>query len=53
MLKKTDIIAMNNRNLRVMRDCLIKSKKPYDIAYYKGKIDALEHIQETLEGKYV
>jgi hypothetical protein len=53
MLKKDQIIAQNNRNLRVLRDCLIASSKPYDIAYYTGRIDSLEHVQEQLEGKRV
>jgi hypothetical protein len=47
------LLAKNNRNLRVLRDCLIMSRKPYDIAYYIGRIDSLEHIQQELEGKNV
>ena len=47
------LIAKNNRNLRVLRDCLIMSRKPYDIAYYIGRLDSLEHIQQELEGKNV
>ena len=47
------LIAKNNRNMRVLRDCLIKSTKPYDMAYYAGRLDSLEHIQDELEGKNV
>jgi hypothetical protein len=52
MLSKTELKKMNNKNLQVLRDCLITARKPYDIAYYAGRIDSLEHIQDTLEGKY-
>ena len=51
MSSKNEIRAINLRNLRVIQDCLIKARKPYDVAYFKGKIDALEHIQMLLEEK--
>ena len=51
MSSKTEIKQINQRNLKVIRECLIKSKKPYDAAYYAGKMDALEHIQMLLEEK--
>ena len=53
MAKKKDMIAMNERNLRANIECLRKSKKPYDMAYFAGKVDALEHMQDVLEGKNV
>jgi hypothetical protein len=53
MPNKKDIRAMNERNLRANIECLKKSKKPYDMAYYAGKVDALEHMQEILEAKSV
>jgi hypothetical protein len=49
MLSKTEIKRMNVRNLRVLRDCMIASRKPYDVAYYAGRIDSLEHLQQILE----
>ena len=52
-MSKKELKAMNNRNLRVLRDCLINARKPYDQAYYAGRIDSLEHIQNELEGKNV
>lgn len=52
-MSKRELLAKNERNLRVLRDCLIKAKKPYDQAYYAGRIDSLEHIQNELEGKNV
>jgi hypothetical protein len=52
-MSKKEMIAMNSRNLRVNIECLKKSKKPYDMAYYAGKIDALEHMQAVLEGRDV
>jgi hypothetical protein len=51
MSNKTEMKEINLRNLRVLRDCIIAARKPYDIAYYSGKIDALEHIQMLLEEK--
>ena len=53
MFKNEVIIAKNNNNLRVLRECLIASRKPYDIAYYTGRIDSLEHVQQQLEGESV
>jgi hypothetical protein len=51
MSNKTEMKQINARNLRVLRECLIKARKPYDVAYYSGKMDALEHIQMLLEEK--
>ena len=51
MYNKTELKQVNQRNLKVIRECLIKSRKPYDVAYYAGKMDALEHIQMLLEEK--
>jgi hypothetical protein len=51
MSNKTEMKRINLRNLRVLQDCITKARKPYDIAYYSGKIDALEHIQLLLEEK--
>jgi hypothetical protein len=51
MSNKTEMKQINQRNLRILRDCIIAARKPYDIAYYSGKIDALEHIQMLLEEK--
>jgi hypothetical protein len=43
------LMAKNMRNLHVLTECLKQSKKPYDIAYYLGRIESLEHIQQELE----
>lgn len=51
MSNKTEMKQINLRNLRVIRDCWMNAKKPYDVAYYAGKLDALEHIQMLLEEK--
>jgi len=51
MSNKNELRQINQRNLKVIRECLINSKKPYDVAYYEGKMDALEHIQMLLEEK--
>ena len=51
MSSKTEMKQINMRNLIAIRECLIKSRKPFDVAYYSGKIDALEHIQMLLEEK--
>ena len=51
MSNKTEMKQINLRNLRVLQDCIVKARKPYDVAYYSGKIDALEHIQMLLEEK--
>lgn len=52
-MSKKELITKSKRNLRVLRDCLIASKKPYDQAYYAGRIDSLEHVLDELEGKNV
>jgi hypothetical protein len=52
-MSKKDLLAKNERNLRVLRECLIAARKPYDQAYYAGRIDSLEHVQQELEGKNV
>ena len=52
-MSKKELMAKNQRNLRVLRDCLKTSRKPYDQAYYLGRIESLEHIQNELEGKNV
>jgi len=51
-MSKLELRVRNRRNLRVLRECLRASKLPYDIAYFSGRIDSLEHIQDILEGKY-
>ena len=50
---RAELMKINRRNMRVLRDCLIASRKAYDIAYYTGRLDSLEHIQDELEGKNV
>jgi hypothetical protein len=52
-MSKKELLEKNNRNLRVLRDCLMQARKPYDQAYYAGRIDSLEHIQNELEKKNV
>jgi hypothetical protein len=51
MSNKTEMKQINMRNLIAIKACLMKARKPYDVAYYSGKMDALEHIQMLLEEK--
>ena len=48
--KPNDVLmAKNMRNLKVLTECLKKSRKDYDVGYYLGRIESIEHIQEELE----
>lgn len=51
MSNKTEMKQINLRNIIVIKRCLQKSRKPFDVAYFSGKLDALEHIQMLLEEK--
>ena len=47
--RKNALMAKNMRNLKVLTECLKKSRKDYDVGYYLGRIESLEHVQQELE----
>lgn len=43
-----EIKQITDRNRAVIFKCQIQAMKPFDIAYYQGKMDALDHIYSLL-----
>jgi hypothetical protein len=48
MSKLKEILYITDRNRLVVFRCQIQATKPYDVAYYNGKMDALDHIYALL-----
>lgn len=48
MTKLQEIEKLVIRNRIVIQRCRIQAMKPFDIAYYQGKMDALDHIYDLL-----
>ena len=44
-----EILQITDRNRVVVFKCQIQATAPYDIAYYQGKMDALDHIYSLLK----
>jgi len=49
MATRTEMINIEQRNLRATIHAEKISNKPFDQGYYKGKTDAIAHILELLE----
>jgi hypothetical protein len=43
-----EILQITDRNRAVVFRCQIQSTAPFDVAYYQGKMDALDHIYGLL-----
>jgi hypothetical protein len=43
-----EILQITDRNRAVVFKCQIQATAPYDVAYYQGKMDALDHIYALL-----
>lgn len=43
-----EVLQITNRNRAALFRCQLQAKKPYDIAYFNGKMDALDHIYALL-----
>jgi hypothetical protein len=43
-----EILQITDRNRAAIFKCQIQAMKPYDVAYYQGKMDALDHIYALL-----
>lgn len=43
-----EILQITNRNRAAIFQCQLQSLKPYDVAYFNGKMDALDHIYALL-----
>jgi hypothetical protein len=43
-----EIKQITDRNRAVIFRCQIQATAPFDIAYYQGKMDALDHIYSLL-----
>jgi len=48
MTKLQEIEKLVIRNRIIIQRCRIQAMKPFDIAYYQGKMDALDHIYDLL-----
>jgi hypothetical protein len=43
-----EILQITDRNRAVVFKCQIQATAPYDVAYYQGKMDALDHVYALL-----
>ncbi len=43
-----EILQITDRNRAVIFKCQIQATAPYDVAYYQGKMDALDHVYALL-----
>lgn len=43
-----EILQITNRNRAAIFQCQLQSTKSYDVAYFNGKMDALDHIYALL-----
>lgn len=43
-----EIKQITDRNRQVIFRCQIQATAPFDVAYYQGKMDALDHIYSLL-----
>jgi hypothetical protein len=43
-----EIIRMTYANRLVVYRCQIQATAPFDVAYYQGKMDALDHVYSLL-----
>ena len=48
MSKLKEILQITDRNRLVVFRCQLAATQPYDVAYYNGKMDALDHIYSLL-----
>jgi hypothetical protein len=44
-----EILQITDRNRAVIFRCQLQATAPYDVAYYNGKMDALDHIYSLLK----
>jgi hypothetical protein len=43
-----EILQITNRNRAAIFQCQLQASKSYDVAYFNGKMDALDHIYALL-----
>lgn len=43
-----EIKQITDRNRQVIFRCQIQATAPFDVAYYQGKMDALDHVYSLL-----
>jgi hypothetical protein len=43
-----EILQITDRNRAVIFRCQLQATAPYDVAYFNGKMDALDHIYTLL-----
>ena len=48
MYEIKEILQITDRNRAVIFRCQIQATAPFDVAYYQGKMDALDHIYALL-----
>jgi hypothetical protein len=48
MSKLKEILQITDRNRLVVFRCQVAATRAYDVAYYNGKMDALDHIYSLL-----